>query len=538
MTAIVLRADVRALPLPDESVDLIVTSPPYFGLRSYTDNCPTCAETARARNRGYMERYCPGCGHVFTSGRNKCHKCDLTTLRTDATKAAAKTDCPDCGGTGQLHYDGQIGSEEKPGEWLASLLDATREWMRVLKPSGSIFVNLGDGYAGSAGSGPPRRNDYEPPVPPKVHLPDHLDVTPAKCLRGLPWRYALACTDQLGLILRRDIIWAKPNGLPESAADRCRTAHEYVFHMVRQARYYSAVDEIREPYLEPDRKRSDLVGGNSAAAGVRHAGPGTYTGPVSPLGKLPGSIWDIPSMPLVIPDHVAHARCCGGRKRKGCQDGVSHFAPFPAELPRRIIAGWSPPGVCTACGQGRRPVTDHERIDIRPGYSKTHNGQRDGIPQSGGTKWKTKGQTDVTITGYACACTPYTDHPGTGGRERDGQPYARETGRDAHPHGGVGMLPRTGPWREYHLDRWTPPPARPAVVLDPFGGTGTTALAASVLGRIGVTADRSADYCRVAAWRTQDSGERCRVIGAPRPPRQAVGQDALFSLSDLTGEPW
>ena len=83
--ATIVRGDARDLPLPDGSVDLICTSPPYFGLRSYSDN-------------------------------------------------------------GE-HYAGQIGSEATPREWVAAMLDCTAEWVRVLKPSGSIFVNLGDKYA-------------------------------------------------------------------------------------------------------------------------------------------------------------------------------------------------------------------------------------------------------------------------------------------------------------------------------------------------------------------------------------------------------
>ena len=86
MSVVILRGDAASLPLPDESVDLIVTSPPYFGLRSYTD--------------------------------------------------------------GGEHYAGQIGSEATPREFLEALWRCTREWMRVLKPSGSLFVNLGDKYAG------------------------------------------------------------------------------------------------------------------------------------------------------------------------------------------------------------------------------------------------------------------------------------------------------------------------------------------------------------------------------------------------------
>ena len=84
MTAVVLRGDARNLPLPDGTVDLIVTSPPYYSLRAYSDNGET--------------------------------------------------------------YDGQIGSEATPAEYIAALLECTREWIRVLKPSGSLFVNLGDSY--------------------------------------------------------------------------------------------------------------------------------------------------------------------------------------------------------------------------------------------------------------------------------------------------------------------------------------------------------------------------------------------------------
>jgi len=77
------------------------------------------------------------------------------------------------------------------------------------------------------------------------------------------------------------------------------------------------------------------------------------------------------------------------------------------------------------------------------------------------------------------------------------------------------------------------PPTLPAVVLDPFGGTGTTALVASVLGRHGISVDRSADYCRLARWRTTDPGERARAMQVPKPPPVPEGQVSLF---DLDGE--
>jgi len=357
VTALVIRGDARTLPLPDASVDLIVTSPPYFGLRSYTD--------------------------------------------------------------GGEHYAGQIGDEPTPGEYVDNLLDCTREWMRVLKPEGSLWVNLGDKYAQNG--------------------------APAKSLLGLPWRYALACIDDLGLILRAEVIWSKPNGLPESVTDRVGRSHEQWFHLVKQPRYFSAVDEIREPHTAPGRTAGARAFG-ARNASITRTGTGAYEGP-NPLGKLPGSVWEVATQPLRVPGEL----------------GVDHYAAFPTEWPRRLILGWSPAGICTACGEGRRPVIYSPRRNRR--YRER---VRLGIRPE--------------ITGYACAC-PTPDAP-----------------------------------------------TRPAVVLDPCGGTGTTALVASVLGRVGITVDRSADYCRIAQWRTQDPGERARALGLPKPQPVPEGQSPLFEV--------
>ena len=485
VTAVVLRGDAAHLPLPDASVDLVVTSPPYFGLRSYSDGCASCAETARAANRGYMERYCPNCQRVFTSGRNKCHVCDVTTLRTDATKSAPKQPCPDCGGKGQRHYAGQVGSEATPAEYVAALAVCTREWVRVLKPSGSIFVNLGDKYNSSSHSMQGVSSDHHIGQRGKFDRLPILDGTRPKSLLGLPWRYALACMDDLGLILRRDIIWSKPNGLPESVTDRCRSSHEYVFHFTVRPRYYAAVDEIRDEHSGPLKSPGS---GNPAAA----VGPQSRNGHSQwertreqrdatvrhPLGKLPGSVWDIPSQPLTVPAHL----------------GVDHFAAFPMELPRRCVLGWSPPGICTACGEGRRPVaaqTDEayaaERARVRQRRTEQNTDREIALYPGGRTN--AGGFTNISngvvrpayaITGYACAC-PEPDAP-----------------------------------------------VRPAVVLDPFGGTGTTALVAAAYGRLGVSVDRSADYCRLARWRTTDPAERAKAMMVAKPPPVPDGQGSLF----------
>jgi DNA modification methylase len=340
VSAIVLRGDAAHLPLPDASVDLIVTSPPYFGQRDYRDGGESLA--------------------------------------------------------------GQIGSEETPAEYVAALLRCTREWMRALKPSGSLFVNLGDSYY--SGKGAPGKTTTDPKNAgrnarrtTRSPLDYGLDL-PRKTLIGAPWRYALSCIDDLGLILRAEIVWDKPNGLPESVTDRVRRSHEQVFHLVKQPRYFSAADEIREPGTGrgaatwADRK----AGGEPGRQGEQRI---TFPNGMAPhpLGKLPGSVWEIASQPLIVPDSL----------------DVGHFAAFPMELPRRIILGWSPPS---------------------------------------------------------------------------------------------------------------------GIVVDPFGGTGTTSLVADVLGRTGITVDRSADYCRIARWRTADPAERARALGVPKPPPVPQGQASLFDL--------
>jgi DNA modification methylase len=467
VTAVILRGDAAQLLLPDACADLIVTSPPYFALRSYSDN-------------------------------------------------------------GE-HYEGQIGSEETPTDYVSSLLDCTREWMRVLKPEGSIFVNLGDKYSNGS------RNYYAPGTKHlgetvgKVRRPE--DGFPPKTLLGLPWCYALACIDDLGLILRAEIIWEKPNGLPESVKDRVRRSHEQVFHFVKQPRYFTAVDEIREDAVTADRKGSRTsyppgsASGSVDANGKHHHREGSAGLPLHPLGKLPGSVWDIPSAPLKVPDWV----------------GVDHFAAYPPELCRRIILGWSPKEICIACGEGRKPVTkteyipqgDHNPKMGREKYGRIEQGHGDVLMGRFKPQEMPHGRANAqaTIIGYSCACTPYTDHPGDpSSRAYHGSSSRRNADVIA---GGkyesdLGGQPRTGRWREYYLDGWDAPPTRPGVVLDPFGGTGTTAMTASVLGRIGISVDRSADYCRLARWRVNDPAQRAKVLRQPAPKRVPDDQPALF----------
>jgi hypothetical protein len=307
---------------------------------------------------------------------------------------------------------------------------------------------------------------------------------------------------------------SKPNPTPESAQDRCRSTHEDVVHLTKGQRYFAALDEIREPHTGTAHPQTMQGVTRDSNDGLSHRAlrrdPATYNA----LGKAPGDVWSIQSQPLIVPAHLE-----------------GHKAAFPMELPRRIILGWSPSGICLECGEGRQPVATSVRTfdgaprEDLPAWADSEAPRR---TLNGAGHWRFG--TDRRHLGYACACTPYTDHPGTGEHtERRG--YSPGL-RDDHPQGTYhrdkGPYERVGPWREYHLAGWTPPPTRPAVVVDPFGGTGTTAIVADALGRIGVTVDRSGGYCCTARWRSRDPSERAKAFEVPKPPPVSDMQGSLF----------
>ncbi len=131
------------------------------------------------------------------------------------------------------------------------------EVRRVLRDDGTCFVNLGDSYDG-------------------------------KKLCGIPWRVAFALQDD-GWYLRQDIIWAKPNPMPESVTDRCTKAHEYIFLLSKSAKYYYDADAIAEPGVEPDRQRADRIGGANGHT-VRHS-IGAVVGASNTRNKR--SVWTV-----------------------------------------------------------------------------------------------------------------------------------------------------------------------------------------------------------------------------------------------------
>ena len=195
MTCTILEGDCRELlkTLPDASVNCCVTSPPYWGLRDYG-------------------------------------------------------------------VDGQIGLEQTPEAYVAELVAVFREVKRVLRDDGTLWLNLGDSYASGKGTcynpgggesslGKERKGAGAHPL----NRGNKSDLTAQglkpKDLVGIPWRVAFALQAD-GWYLRQDIIWHKPNPMPESVTDRCTKSHEYIFLLSKSAKYYYDHEAIKEPSTE------------------------------------------------------------------------------------------------------------------------------------------------------------------------------------------------------------------------------------------------------------------------------------------------
>lgn len=212
--------------LPDGCADTCVTSPPYYGLRDY--------------GTAQWEDGEPACDHVVGEIRTGYNLSESAcSTRGGAIKAKnipglqAKNVCPKCGA---VRIDRQIGLEPMPETYIERLAAVFREVRRVLRDDGTLWLNLADSYAD-------------------------------KSLLGIPWRVALALQAD-GWILRQDIIWHKPNPMPESVRDRCTKAHEYLFLLAKSPRYYFDGDAIKETAVGYN---NDPVAGSIAAFGPQQA---------------------------------------------------------------------------------------------------------------------------------------------------------------------------------------------------------------------------------------------------------------------------
>lgn len=319
----ILNGDVIAClrSLPDACVQCVVTSPPYWGLRDYG-------------------------------------------------------------------VEGQIGLEPTPEEHVERMVEVFREVRRVLRDDGVLWLNYGDCYAGST-TGADR-----PPEPGHTHedsgrvktgqenkhrRPD-AGLKP-KDLVGMPWRIAFALQAD-GWYLRSDIIWSKPNPMPESVTDRPTKSHEYVFLLSKQARYFYDADAVRESHVGAGWERSHA---NRPGHSNGETGAGVRFGN-NPAGRNRRTVWEIPTQPT--PE--------------------AHFATFPEALVEPCIkAGASERGACPECGAPWRRVVEAHRLrrdELDPSDPRYRPHQYSGSYEKINGKGDAGFRSSTTL-GWAPSCT-------------------------------------------------------------------------------------------------------------------------------------
>ncbi|WP_454912713.1 DNA-methyltransferase [Variovorax gossypii] len=264
---------------------------------------------------------------------NRCHFGDrIETMR--GMPAGIVQTCvtsPPYFGLRDYGHAGQIGLEETPAEFVAKLVEVFREVRRLMRDDGTLWLNLGDSYAGG-GCGA-RDEDRWPKQSRNDNMPVHAKTKTglkAKDLIGIPWRVAFALQDD-GWYLRQDIVWSKPNPMPESVDDRCTKAHEYIFLLSKSASYYCDMKAIEEPAVSSlaDIRRARILGrGEQAASGAYLGSPqrdksgGFPVRDVEHPTRNRRSVWTVPTAPY-----------------KG-----AHFATFPPALIEPCILAGAPAG--------------------------------------------------------------------------------------------------------------------------------------------------------------------------------------------------
>jgi len=354
MTVRLLLGDARKVleQLPEQSVQCVVTSPPYWGLRDYGlpplvwGGDPECEHM-------WGDAVIKKSPHGDGFGNNK----GIQSLTHDTSSQF----CQLCGA-----WRGSLGLEPDPSLYVQHIIEIMREIKRVLRDDGTLWLNLGDSYAGS-GKGYTKHGSvvgYKQAtnagsLQGMPHLHWSHSILKPKDLVGIPWRVAFALQAD-GWWLRSDIIWTKPNCMPESVKDRPTRSHEYVFLLAKSKQYYYDQDAIREPLQDRTKRRYQT----GWAGNEDRDYP---CGPQNHFSKYMGS---------------DAAKCAVGRNKRTVWTVTTkpyreaHFAVFPSALIRpMILAGTSRKGCCPECGKAWvREIERHKAAITRPRpFSKPGN---------------------------------------------------------------------------------------------------------------------------------------------------------------------
>ena len=321
------QANARHIPLADESVHMCMTSPPYWGLRDY--------------GLATWEGGDAGCDHLGppkSSGKSTL-KNDGRPMemvgQNDYERGAVTPFRETCGKCGAVRHDSGIGLEKTPEEYVANIVAAFREVWRVLRDDGTLWLNMGDCYTGGANTGGAgKRAGGGVPYRISGLAPKLGDGLKPKDLVGMPWRVAFALQAD-GWYLRSDIIWHKTNPMPERVRDRPTKAHEYLFLLAKQPRYFYDAQAIAESGSQTSGGWQQRAAMGNRAHGNGESAQGRGLGGVGLAGATRNrrDVWTIPTSPY-----------------KG-----AHFATFPPKLVEPCVLAGSPIGGIVFdpfCGSG------------------------------------------------------------------------------------------------------------------------------------------------------------------------------------------
>jgi site-specific DNA-methyltransferase (adenine-specific) len=344
--------------LPNDCVDVVVTSTPYYGLRDYGPDCVS-VWGGKTDCEHDWEPY----NFTLHNGRGDAQKSGkFSEQKSIPDLKLSNASCSKCGA-----WKGQLGLEPHPSMFIEHLAQVFLEIKRVLKPSGSLWLNIGDTYFGGNGKAgrPEGWQDLE-----NSKLSDHA---PAEFIRArnklrsnwlqpkqkmlIPARVAIALQEQ-GWILRNEIIWHKLNHMPESVTGRLTRSYESVYFFVKDAdKYDFNLNAIREPHKTNDNgKRQHLSGKWHETAHnsplLKHKGI-----VLNPLGANPGDVWSLTN--------------------EGLKE--EHFAAYPQKLVKRILSAAASKGALVLdpfAGSGTSLLVAHKMgfdwlgIELVPKYCK------------------------------------------------------------------------------------------------------------------------------------------------------------------------
>ena len=435
--------------IPDDSIDCIVTSPPYYGLRKYKAPDVIFGGDSACEHEWQPAKLKLHYGESSLQPEEKLLNKKMNPENNDHEKIESNV-CSKCDA-----WKGQLGLEPNYNLYLDNLLMVTAELKRVLKPTGTLWWNMGDSYVGGhqGGSIHPKNSA----VIDAQEIPQRLQGRPQSTVEGmqekslmqLPARFAIRMADEQGWILRNTMIWHKRNHMPSSVKDRLSNGYEFIFFFTKQKRYFFNLDAVRvpnkvmgvtdmrppgilrqklypnssynksdDPHLAQFKTKQDIMAHNRIGT---YSDP-LYTKPLNPIGKNPGDVLELTTQPI---------------KSK------VHFAVFPPKLPEFCIKAGSPDEVCSACGKPKVGVT--KTIAHRPeGGKRDIGGRKDGYT----TRLPPNPYSIKEFEGYKPTCTCNA-------------------------------------------------PFEPGVVLDPFAGSGTTMLVAKQLGMSAIGIEISPEYAEL-----------------------------------------